>query len=259
MELQREELPREERMKLTSELFRRIVEDPTADEKTVRDEIIVINRCVAESIARSYNGRGIAADDLRQVAYEGLVKAVHRFRPEEGKDLLSFAVPTIRGEIRKHFRDLGWTVRPPRRLQELQARINRVSEDLSHRLGRDPEVGEIVESAQIEREEYDEALQAFGCFRTSSLDQPVAGAEGRSVADAVVADDAEISASEARLTLEPVVRELPARDRRILYLRFYEDRTQAEIGEELGVTQMQVSRLLTGIFGRLREAVGEEH
>lgn len=257
--MQREELPREERMQLTSDLFRRMVEGPEADEKAIRDEIIVINRCVAESIARSYNGRGIAADDLRQVAYEGLVKAVHRFRPEEGKDLLSFAVPTIRGEIRKHFRDLGWTVRPPRRLQELQQRINRVSEDLSHRLGRDPEVDEIIESAQIDRSEYDEALQAFGCFRTTSLDQPVAGAEGRSVADSVVDDDTEVSASEARLTLEPVVRELPARDRRILYLRFYEDRTQAEIGEELGVTQMQVSRLLTGIFGRLREAVGEEH
>lgn len=246
-------------MQLTSELFRRMVEDPEADRTAIQHEIIVINTCVAESIARAYSGRGIAAEDLRQVACEGLVKAVQRFRPEEGKDLLSFAVPTIRGEIRKHFRDLGWTVRPPRRLQELQQRINRASEELAHRLGRDPEVGEVLESAQINRAEYDEASQAFGCFRTTSLDQPVAGAEGRSVADSVVADDAEVHASEARLTLEPVVRDLPARDRRILYLRFYEDRTQAEIGEELGVTQMQVSRLLTGIFGRLREEIGAEH
>jgi RNA polymerase sigma-B factor len=250
-------LPREQRMTLTAELLGRLPRASDEQRDEILEEVILLNRCVAESIAVRYAGRGIASDDLRQVAYEGLVKAVQRFDPESGKDLLTFAVPTIRGELRRHFRDHGWSVRPPRRIQELQQRINRADEDLRQRLGREPTTDEVAEDLGIEVAEYDRAMEAYGCFSPTSLDQPTGIDGGRSLGETLVEEAPETSASEARLTLAPVVRELPARDRRILYLRFFEDRTQSEIGDELGVTQMQVSRLLSGIFDKLREAVGE--
>lgn len=235
----------------------------TAGSETERqgllDQIILINRGVAEAVASRYRRRGVPMEDLQQAAYEGLVKAVYRFDPTLGKDLLTYAVPTIRGELQRHFRDHSWTVRPPRRVQELQWRVNRCIEDLTQELGHEPSDGQIRDKMHISPAEYDEAIVAFGCFTPTSLDQPVSHDGAATVGDLLpddAADVRDLDAAEARTALAPVIKELPERDKRIIYLRFFEDQTQEEIGAELGVTQMQVSRLLSRILRDLRSALG---
>jgi RNA polymerase sigma-B factor len=253
-----EPLTREERSARVTTIFARVPAAGPTERQELLTEVVLLNRGVAESVAGRFSGRGIAYEDLRQVAYEALIKAVHRFDPSRDRDLLSFAVPTIRGEIRRHFRDHGWMVRPPRRVQELQQQIGHVREELAGEVGREPEPAEVAERAGVDRREYDSAVAAYGCFHATSLDAPRdPNGEGASLGDSVMAENRTEEASDAMLTLGPVVRELPARDRRILYLRFYEELTQAEIGAELGVTQMQVSRLLSGIFDKVRDQVGD--
>jgi RNA polymerase sigma-B factor len=219
----------------------------------LREQVVLINRGVAEAVAARFRNRGVAQEDLVQVAYEGLTKAVERFDPELRNDLLTYAVPTIRGELQRYFRDQGWTVRPPRRIQELQWQVNQVIERITQDRGHEPGEEEIAREVGIGVAEYREAVQAFGCFQPASLDQPAGRESETSVGDLIAARDDDGPASEARVLLAPVVRRLPERDRRILYLRFFEDLTQEEIGEDLGVTQMQVSRLLSRILGSLRE------
>lgn len=247
-------LSRTERSARTAELLSAVAECRDAcEEQRLRDEVILINRGVAEAVASRYVGRGVARDDLHQVAYEGLTKAVTRFDPATRNDLLTYAVPTIRGELLRYFRDHGWTVRPPRRIQELQWRVNQAIEELEHRLGREPVESEVVASLGISVEEYRDAIEAFGCFSPTSLDQPVTqDASSASLGDLLPDDDHTLAASEARVVLAPVVRRLSERDRRILHLRFYSDMTQEQIGDDLGVTQTQVSRLLNHILGELR-------
>ena len=255
-------LTRAERSARTAELIEQAHDtDDEAERKRLLDEVVLINRGVAEAVASRYRGRGVAQDDLFQVAYEGLTKAVNRFDPSTRNDLLTYAVPTIRGEVMRHFRDHGWSVRPPRRVQELQWRVNQCIEHLEHELGREPRDTEVIEELGIDEAEYKEALEAFGCFQPTSLDQPVRDEGSSALGDLLPDHDDYQSAAEARVTLAPVVRRLSERDRRILHLRFFEDRTQAEIGEDLGVTQMQVSRLLSRILGTLREDLesGGEH
>jgi RNA polymerase sigma-B factor len=252
-------LTRAERAEKTSQLLLAAhrTDDPE-EADALRAHVVLINRVVAESVASRYRQRGVPIEDLYQVAYEGLTKAVQRFDPELRNDLLTFAVPTIRGELQRYFRDLGWTVRPPRRIQELQGRANRAQAHLTQDLGREPTVDEIAAELGISPEEYRESEAAMGCFTPSSLDQPT-GSGTATIGD-LIADEAEgQEASDARVILAPVVRNLSERDRRILYLRFFEDRTQSEIGDDLGVTQMQVSRLLSRILGGMRselEATG---
>ena len=231
--------------------------DPVAT-RALLDEVIVINRGVAESVASRYYDRGIDREDLRQVAYEGLTKAVRRFDPATRNDLLTFAVPTIRGELLRYFRDRGWTVRPPRRIQDLQWRVNRAIEGLEGELGRTPATAEVTERLGITQDEYREACEAFGAFQPTSLDQPVGTDSATSIGDLLHGGDGDATASEARLTLAPVVRRLSERDRRVLHLRFFDDLTQEEIGKDLGVTQMQVSRLLSRILDTLRSEIGDE-
>jgi RNA polymerase sigma-B factor len=247
---------RQQRSERTAELLDRA---RAADQDTRRrllEEVVLINRGVAEAVASRYRGRGIAQDDLIQVAYEGLTKAVMRFDADLRNDLLTYAVPTIRGELQRYFRDHGWTVRPPRRVQELQWRVNHAIEDLGQALGREPNDAELVAHLGIEDQEYREAIEAFGCFQPTSLDLPI-GQESPTTLGALIPDhDQGRAAADARVTLAPVVRRLSERDRRIIYLRFFEDRTQEEIGLDLGVTQMQVSRLLTRILKNLRAEVG---
>lgn len=215
-----------------------------------QDEIIRINMGVASDCARRYRGRGVATDDLDQVAYLGLVKAVRGFDPERGHDFLSFAVPTIRGELRRYFRDLGWALRPPRSIQELQARIAEVEGDLAQELGRSPRPTDLARHLEVDLERVLDALGASGCFAPSSLD---AAAEGEdALGDRLGVLDPAYDAAEARVTLAAVLRGLNPRERRILELRFFGGRTQAEIGADIGVTQMQVSRLLSRTLDRLR-------
>ena len=251
-------LTRAERAELTAELLREVSASTDADRTAeLREQVIVINRGVAEAVAARYRNRGVPLEDLQQVACEGLTKAVMRFDPTLRNDLLTYAVPTIRGELQRYFRDQGWTVRPPRRLQELQWQVTQATDSLVHDLGREPEGDEVAEVLGVSTEEYQEAMEAFGFFQPSSLDQPATTESMTSVGEMIAEDDRDVAASEARVTLAPVVRRLPERDRRILYLRFVEDLTQEQIGEDLGVTQMQVSRLLTRILGTLRHELEE--
>ncbi|MBC2962037.1 sigma-70 family RNA polymerase sigma factor [Nocardioides deserti] len=248
-------LPRAERAARTEDLLERLrAADGDALREDLHRELVLVNRGVAEAVARRYRGRGLADDDLVQVAYVGLVKAVARFDLDRGHDLLTFAVPTIRGELTRHFRDHGWMVRPPRRIQELQGRLGRTLEELGQSLGREPTEDELVAALGTTREEYDEASRAWGSFTPSSLDQPV-GDEGTSALGDLLPDEAgedPLAASDARVALAPIVRSLGERDQRIVYLRFFEDRSQAEIGEDIGVSQVQVSRLIGRILDRMR-------
>jgi RNA polymerase sigma-B factor len=219
------------------------------------DYVVRINMGVARTVAGRYFSRGIDEDDLVQVAYMALTRAARDFDAHRHKDFLSYAVPTIRGELKKHFRDQGWMVRPPRRVQETQARITQVETALAQALGRPPRPSEIAAKLDLDVEEVVEALAADGCFSPSSLDRPVAAsgeAGGVPLGDFLGETDPGTPAAEARVVLGPAVRGLKPRDRRIIYLRFFEQRSQQEIADEIGVTQMQVSRLLARILRDLR-------
>ncbi|MGH3445506.1 MAG: SigB/SigF/SigG family RNA polymerase sigma factor, partial [Nocardioidaceae bacterium] len=216
------------------------------------NQVVVVNTGVAKAIAARYRNRGIAQEDLEQVAMMGLVKASHGYDESTGHNFLSYAVPTITGEVRRHFRDHGWMVRPPRRVQELQAGISTADAELSHQLGRSPRPSEVAAFLGVDVEEVNEALAAEGCFTPTSLDQPV-GADRETTLGGLLGEfDPGRSAVEARAVLAPIVRGLSARDRHIVYLRFFSDWTQQQIAEDIGVTQMQVSRLLTRILSNLR-------
>jgi RNA polymerase sigma-B factor len=212
---------------------------------------------VARSVARRYRSKGIASEDLDQVAYVALVRAADKFDVSLDKDFLTYAVPSIRGEIKKHFRDHGWVVRPPRRTQELQPQVVAAGQELTHLLGRSPRPSEIASHLGVDVEEVIEALAMDGCFRPTSLDVPVGDGGSSVLGDLLEGEETGVQASEARMLLAPVLRQLGERDRRILYLRFFEGLTQREIGRELGVTQMQVSRLLTRICETLREQLAD--
>ena len=239
---------------ITEELAHGVSSDADAG---LRDELVTLNMPVAASIAARYRSRGIAADDLQQVAYLALTKAAQRFDPRAGFAFLAFCVPTIRGEVRRHFRDFGWMVRPPRRIQELQANLMRARTTLAHDLGRPPTEAELATHLDESLANVLEALDAQGCFVPASLDRPVGDDEsGTTVGELIGVDDVRESSVEARVALGPVVRRLSDRDRHILRLRFFEGLTQREIAEDIGVTQMQVSRLLTRIYRDLRAGLG---
>jgi RNA polymerase sigma-B factor len=226
------------------------------------DYVVRINMGVARTVAGRYFQRGIDEDDLIQVAYMALTRAARDFDAHRHQDFLSYAVPTIRGELKKHFRDQGWMVRPPRRVQEAQARITRAEGALFQELGRPVRPSELAAHLDMDLDDVIEALAADGCFSPSSLDRPVtANGEDSGVAlgDFLGETDQEAPAAEARVVLGPVVRKLKPRDRRIVYLRFFEQRSQQEIADEIGVTQMQVSRLLARILRDLRKDLTDEN
>jgi RNA polymerase sigma-B factor len=228
-----------------------------AELSSVASDLVMSHLGVAHGIARRYRNRGIAADDLEQVARLGLVKAARSYDPAKQADFLAYAVPTIRGEVRKHFRDHGWMVRPPRRVQELQSRILAAAADLTQELGRSPRPSEIATRVGEPVGEIEEALGADGCFSPSSLDRPVSGGPDAPSLGDLLPDSGEDAdghaAVDARVMLGPAVRRLSERDRKILHLRFFNGWTQEEIAREIGVTQMHVSRLLTRIIAELRD------
>ena len=208
---------------------------------------------VARSIALRYRNRGEPVDDLVQVAYLGLVKAVARFDPERGSDFLAFATPSITGEVRRWFRDRGWDVRPPRRLQDLRASMLPAVAELTQELGRAPSTDEVASRLDVAVDDVRETMLAVSGYSADSLDMPLDHADGTSLGDTLGAPDSNLDDVEDRLSLEPLLARLPPRDRHILSLRFYRGWTQSEIAEDIGVTQMQVSRLLTKALARLRE------
>jgi RNA polymerase sigma-B factor len=241
----------DDRSRLTAELLGRCGTADAAEQERLRSEVVVLNMEIARAIALRYRGRGVAVDDLVQVAYVGLVKAVNGYDPAHEKDFLSYAVPTVTGEVKRYFRDFGWTVRPPRRIQELQGHISRASHDMAQQLGRSPRPSEVAERLGIDVENVIEALASDGAFTPASLDVPVG--EGSAVlGDLIGEDDRDLVRAEMRLALGPAVRQLDERDRRILELRFFEGWTQERIAQDIGVTQMQVSRLLARILSDLR-------
>lgn len=228
--------------------------DEQQREELVTD-LIATNMPVARAIAASYRSRGLPLEDLEQVAYLALTKAARRFDATAGHAFLAFCVPTMRGEVRRYFRDHGWVVRPPRRIQELQSRVFRAQAELSFKLGRPPAAREVAEHLGEEIDHVLEAMDGQGCFTPASLDRPVGDGDA-TLGDLLTAEKSIEESAEARVVLAPAVRRLSERDRRILQMRFFDGLTQREIAETIGVTQMQVSRLLTRIFGDLRKQLG---
>ena len=211
---------------------------------------------LARAIAARYRGRGIADDDLTQAASMALLKAARNFDATRGVEFLSYAVVTMKGEVKRQFRDYGWMVRPPRPIQKLQADVSRADAELTHKLGRSPKVTEVAAYLDVAEDDVVEALSADGCFTPTSLDTPV-GAEGTGVlGELIPGEDSAMSEAEARVMLAPAVRALPEREREVLYLRFFKQQTQAQIAEEIGVTQMQVSRILSRVLVKLRGQLG---
>jgi RNA polymerase sigma-B factor len=220
-----------------------------------RDKIV--ERCLplADHIARRFEGRGEPRDDLVQVARVGLVNAVVRFNVETGSDFVSFAVPTIMGEVRRHFRDNSWSVKVPRRLKELHLRLGAATADLSQRLGRAPTASELASELDMDRNEVVEGLVAGSSYNTLSIDS--AGGndddDARAIADTLGDVDASLDRIENREALRPLLEALPERERMVLVLRFFEGMTQTQIAERVGISQMHVSRLLAKSLARLRD------
>ena len=224
--------------------------DPAAREQLVQRFLPL-----ARQLARRYQRGGEQLDDLVQVASLGLLKAIDRFDPERETAFSSFAVPTILGELKRHFRDKGWSVRVPRDLQEMAVRVDRIADEMSRELGRAPTTAEIGERIGASVEQVLEAREASAAYRAVSLDRPRSDdeEESDSYADAFGADDPGFGLAEDSATVERLMRVLSEREREVLRLRFAEDLTQSEIGQRVGVSQMHVSRLIRQSIARLRE------
>ncbi|MFN3006043.1 MULTISPECIES: RNA polymerase sigma factor SigF [Mycolicibacterium] len=216
----------------------------------------IVERCLplADHIARRFDGRGEPREDLVQVARVGLVNAVNRFDVETGSDFVSFAVPTIMGEVRRHFRDNSWSVKVPRRLKELHLRLGAATAELSQRLGRAPTASELAEELGMDRDEVLEGLIAGSSYNTLSIDSGGGGdEEAPAIVDTLGDVDAGLDQIENRESLRPLLASLPERERTVLLLRFFESMTQTQIAERVGISQMHVSRLLAKSLARLRD------
>lgn len=235
------------------ELLQRFVE--TRD-KDLREELAVRNLKLASDLARRYANRGERLEDLEGVAQLGLLKALDGFDTDRGTSFRAYAEPTILGELRRHFRDKRWAMRVPRDLKEAIPRIRKAVDELSTELGREPEIAEVAEHTSMEEGEVLEAMEAATTSRPASLDAPVvADSEGDAapMAEHVGTLDQNIDHTEWGVMLEERLEELDDREREVLHLRFVQDLTQTEIGERIGVSQMQVSRILRAALERLRE------
>ncbi|CAN5587435.1 N/A [soil metagenome] len=214
---------------------------------------------LVEFLARRFRNRGEPTEDLVQVGSIGLLKAIDRFDLEREVEFSTYATPTVVGELKRHFRDKGWAVRVPRRLQELHLELSKTVSELSQELGRSPTVPELAEHTQLSEENVLEGLEIAQAYNFTSLDVPVDQDDAGSVsfADQFGAEDDQLRVLEYRTALAPEVAKLPHRERTILYLRFYRGLTQSEIAQHLGISQMHVSRLLNRTLGQLREALEE--
>jgi RNA polymerase sigma-B factor len=252
-------LSRPERRDRTEDLLRRLRHCTSPEERhELIEELVIVNLGVADAVVSRYRSRGIPTEDLRQVAYMALVKAAQNFDSARGCDFLSYTVPTIRGEIRRHFRDLGWAVRPPRSIQETQQKIAGCESELYQQLGRAPRPTEIADHLGMELEQVIDALGANGCFAPASLDAPSSVDAEESVGVRLGELDPGFDLADARATLAPLLAKLSRREQLIVEMRFLRGCTQAEIGEEIGVSQMHVSRLLARLVARLRDELKVE-
>ncbi|HEY2222072.1 SigB/SigF/SigG family RNA polymerase sigma factor [Actinomycetospora sp.] len=226
-------------------------DDPRRDELTRR--LVDAYRPVAHNIARRFSRRGESVDDLEQVASIGLLHALRRYDPTQGRDFMSYAVPTMMGEVRRHFRDAAWTIRTPRGVKDRYLQVGAASTTLSQQLGRAPTATELSEHLGVDREEVIEAISAHHSYRPESLDSTLTQGTDTTMADVLGADDPDLDHVEARALVRDLVGTLPERERRILVLRFIHEQTQSEIAAQLGISQMHVSRLLSQTLDRLRE------
>ena len=238
-----------------NELRSKLEEYANTGDKELRDEIVASQVGLAEYLARRFKNRGEPIEDLIQVALLGLLKAVERFDPTRGLEFSTFATPTIVGELKRHFRDKGWAVRVPRRLQELNLSLNKVVAELSQEIGRSPTIAEIASKARLPEEEVLEGLDTSNAYAVVSLDAPAGGEDAPAVSGHIGAEDESLEALEYRAALSPLIAGLPERERRILYLRFFSGMTQSQIAARLGISQMHVSRLLNRTLSVLREGL----
>lgn len=243
-------LPAEEKRR-QRKLFERYAVDP---DPAVRDELVAAHLRLAQHLARRFVNRGVPLDDLEQVASLALVKAVERFDPTRGLEFSTFATPTIVGELKRHFRDKGWSVRVPRRVQELHVRLNVLVGELTHQLGRSPSMAELARAARTSEEEVLEAMEASQAYRSTSLD----GLHDAGTDEAIQVPpevDALFRCVDDRLLVERLLASLGPRERLMIRLRYYDEMTQGEIAQRLGISQMHVSRLLRRSLDQLREAM----
>ncbi|PXY19479.1 SigB/SigF/SigG family RNA polymerase sigma factor [Prauserella muralis] len=225
--------------------------------RALREEIVTRSLPLAEHIARRFAGRGEARDDLLQVARLGLLHAIDRFDPSRGSEFVAFAVPTIMGEVRKHFRDASWAVRVPRRLKELHLTLSQAGGQLAQRLGRAPTPSELAAELGLSSEDVWEGLLAGNAYHSVSMDAPRDDEGGLPLAETVGDDDAGLESVEYHESLQPLLADLPERERRVVMLRFFGNMTQTQIAERLGISQMHVSRLLARTLEFLRAKLSE--
>ncbi|WP_406365664.1 RNA polymerase sigma factor SigF [Streptomyces sp. NBC_00645] len=231
----------------------RKLQDGSAEYAELRNQLVRMHLPLVEHLARRFRNRGEPLDDLTQVATIGLIKSVDRFDPERGVEFSTYATPTVVGEIKRHFRDKGWAVRVPRRLQELRLALTTATAELSQLHGRSPTVHELAEKLAISEEEVLEGLESANAYSTLSLDVPDTDDESPAVADTLGAEDEALEGVEYRESLKPLLEDLPPREKRILLLRFFGNMTQSQIAQEVGISQMHVSRLLARTLAQLRE------
>ena len=245
----------------TAEAFRELAALPAGQQRdTLREQVVEAWLPVAERLAGRFRSRGESFEDLRQVAALGLVKAVDRYDPALGNAFESYAVPTITGEIKRHFRDHMWTLHVPRRVQDLRNRVRFAAQELSQTIsGRRPTVAEIAEHAGMTEEDVRVGLEALESFTALSLDAELPGSEdGYSLSDALGSADPALDTVVDRESVKPRLAALPERERAILYMRFFGDMTQSRIAEQLGISQMHVSRLISRCCMRMRDQIMRE-
>ncbi len=224
----------------------------TPEAKEIRNRLIELHLPLVEYCARRFLNRGEPLDDLVQVGTIGLIKAVDRFDTERGVEFSTYATPTIIGEIKRHFRDKGWAIRVPRRLQELRMAIATATGELSQKLGRSPTARELAEELGVSVEDVLEGMESGNAYSAMSLDSGSGEDDSGSWWDTLGDHDAALEHVEIRESLRPLIERLPPREQQILVLRFFRQQTQSQIAAEIGVSQMHVSRLLTRILEKLR-------
>jgi RNA polymerase sigma-B factor len=261
---------REEQRALSRELLARLhqvspdaaAQDPelAAERRELRDELVALHLPLVEHLARRFRNRGEPYDDLLQVGTIGLIKAVDRFDTERGVEFSTYATPTVVGEIKRHFRDKGWAVRVPRRLQDLRLQLTAATQELAQSQGRSPTVSELAHHLDISEDDVLEGLESANAYATISLDAGGEGGdeEGLAMLDTLGTEDDALEGVEYRESLKPLLAGVGPRERRILLLRFFRNMTQSEIAEEIGISQMHVSRLLARTLAQLREGLLRE-
>ena len=248
----------EQTRRRSAELFTQMRDDGVADavREGARDSLVHLHLPLVEHCARRFRNRGEPFEDLVQVGTIGLIKSVDRFDPERGVEFSTYATPTIIGEIKRYFRDKGWAIRVPRRLQELRMQIGSATAELTQSLGRSPTASELAERVGCSVEEIIEGIESSNAYSTLSLDATDDSDDGTSsMLDALGADGEGLEHVEIRESLKPLLDRLEPREKRILLLRFFKNQTQSQIAEEIGVSQMHVSRLLSRTLDQLRASL----